>query len=128
MAISSKQVDVEIELKSLALQEGHIKPFTKALYDAKIANLAKQAYDSIYKDTQQQLTIPTFTDTEAEAGSVLNEYLKDGQWKEKCKGRDLLKALCGKNGLRYQHFRNCLVANVQAPPQPLADIMTVILG
>ena len=121
-------LDVEIELKSLALQEGHIKPFTKALYDAKIANLAKQAYDSIYKDTQQQLTIPTFTDTEAEAGSVLNEYLKDGQWKEKCKGRDLLKALCGKNGLRYQHFRNCLVANVQAPPQPLADIMTVILG
>lgn len=124
----SNSTDVETELKNLALQEGHLKPFTKALHDAKIAKIAKQAYDSIYKGNSQQLTVPMFADTEIEAKSVLNGYLKDGQWKEKCKGRDLLKAFCGRNNLKYKHFRNCLIAKVQAPPKPLADIMNIILN
>lgn len=123
----SNSIDVETELKNLALQESHLKPFTKALHDTKIAKIAKQAYDSIYKGNSQQLTVPMFADTEVEAKSVLNGYLKDSQWKEKCKGRDLLKAFCGKNGLKYQHFRNCLVAKLQAPPKALADIMDIIL-
>ena len=36
-------------------------------------------------------------------------------------------AFCGKNGLKYQHFRNCLIAKIQEPPEPLADIMNIIL-
>ncbi len=124
----NNSAEVENELKSLALQDGHFKPFTKALYDAKIAKIAKHAYDSIYKGSMPQLSVPTFKDIEAEARQILGEYIKNSQWIEKCKGRELLKAFCGKNCFKYQHFRNCLIAKLQAPPKPLIDIMNIILN
>ena len=119
-------LEIETELKNLILQDHHFKSFTKALHDAKIAKLAKEAHDSIYKGSAQQLTIPKFADTEIEAKSILNEYLEKEQWQKRCKGRDLLKAFCGKHDLKYQHFRNSLIAKMKEPPESLNEIMNTI--
>lgn len=122
----NNSTEIEAELQSLLAYDTHLKPFTSALYDAKIANLAKQAYDSIYLGHSPQLSIPTFAETETEARTSLASYIKDGTWINKCKGRDLLRAFCCKNGINYKHFRNCILSKMQNPPKPIVVIMDKI--
>lgn len=115
------------DLKELVLSATHLKPYTKALLDARLAKIAKDAHDAVFK--QQILPSPQleFREIEEEAKRALESALADDTWRAKCKGRDLLKAYCGKHGLKYKHFRNLLIARIKTPPKALADIMSHIL-
>jgi hypothetical protein len=123
--------EVARDLETLILSDQHIKPYTNAVLDAKLSTLAKKAYDSIYKGNQpnpEEKAILNFGSVEAEVRSVLQESIQKGAWREDCKGRDLLKAYCAKNGLRYEHFRNILISRLKTPPQALSAIMEKILS
>lgn len=119
--------EVSKDLQKLVLSETHLKPYTKALWDARLAKIAKDAYDAVYKQQTVSLTPQTFSEIEEEAKKVLEPAVADGTWRAKCKGRDLLKAYCGQHGLKYEHFRNLLIDRIETPPEALADIMSRIL-
>ncbi|GAG30300.1 unnamed protein product, partial [marine sediment metagenome] len=97
------------------------------LLDARIAKLAKDASDAVYKHSRLEQHRIEYSEVEEEAKKILKSSLVDDSWRSKCKGRDLLKAYCGKHGLRYEHFRNSLIARIETPPKALADIMAKIL-
>ena len=101
------------------------KPYTRALFNAKIAKLAKDAKDAVYKqkDVPLQVTILKFSEIEEEAKKVLESALANGTWPSKCKGRELLKAYCGQHGFNYEIFKNLLIVAIKTPPQALADII-----
>lgn len=117
------------DLHELILSNQHIKPYSRALMDSRLANIAKEAYDAIYKN--QALTFPTktlkFEDIEDESREFFKKALSDNSWKAKCKGRELIKAFCGKHGFNYQQFRNLLISTLEEPPNELADIIRMIL-
>ena len=117
------------DLHELLLDDHHIKPYARALMDSRLANMAKAAYDSIYKN--QSHTFPDepikFTDIEIESRELFQKALHGNTWKAKCKGRDLIKAFCGKNSINYQHFRNLLISYLEDPPEELSPIITRIL-
>lgn len=118
--------DVSKDMQKLVLSDAHLKSYTRSLLDAKLAKLAKDASDAVYRHTNtpsQQLKIPKYSEVEEEARKVLESSLVDDSWRSKCKGRDLLKAYCGQQGLKYEHFRNSLIARIETPPKALADIM-----
>jgi predicted ATPase len=122
--------EVKSGLRECVLLEPHLCPYTEAFLDAKIAKSAKEAYDAVYQRRDLSEIPPIhleFPDALDEAREVLQSALDDGTWRAKCKGRDLLKAYCGKNGLKYEHFRNLLIARIKSPPRPLAEIMDKIL-
>jgi len=122
--------EVSKDLQKLVLSEAHLKPYAKSLLDARLAKLAKDAHDAVYKHkstSSQQPKIPEYSEVEEEAKRVLESSLADGSWRSKCKGRDLLKAYCGQQGLKYEHFRNLLISRMKTPPKALADIMSHIL-
>lgn len=122
--------EVNKDLQKLVLSGTHLKPYAKSLLDARLAKLAKDAHDTVYKQKSapsQQPKIPEYSEIEEEAKKVLESSLADGSWHSKCKGRDLLKAYCGQHGLKYEHFRNSLIARIKTPPEALADIMDKIL-
>lgn len=122
--------EVSSDLQKLILSETHLKPYTKALFDARLAKIAKDAYDAVYKQQttpSTPLTIPKFSEIEGEAKEVLESAIANGTWCSECKGRDLLKAYCGQHGLKYDHFRNSLISRIKTPPNELADIMSHIL-
>jgi len=125
----TKPDEVITDLQKLVLSEAHLKPYTRALFDAKIAKLAKDAKDAMYKqkNVQLQVNIPKFSEIEEEAKKFLESALANGTWLSKCKGRDLLKAYCGQHGFKYEIFRNLLIARIETPPERLADIMRHIL-
>ena len=105
-----------------------MKPYTSALLDARLAKLAKEAYTAIYNREASHVAVPSFEQTQKEAVELMKQAIKDGTWRKKCKGRDVLKGFCGKNQLRYQHFRNCLIAKMSGAPEELVCIMNKILG
>jgi hypothetical protein len=122
--------EVGKDLKKLILSETHLKPYTRALFDARLAKIAKDAYDAVYK--QQTVpstphTIPEFSEIEEEAEEILKSAIANDTWCSECKGRDLLKAYCNQHGLRYYHFRNLLISRIKTPPKELAEIMSNIL-
>jgi predicted ATPase len=120
---------VTAELKAIVLCTGHVKPYAAAILDAKVAEAAKKAYDDVFQKTQSTASpIVTFAQAESEAEAVLKQAVNDGSWVAKCKGRDVLKIFCGKNGLRYEHLRNGIIAEMKTPPAALAEIMQQILG
>lgn len=118
-------------LQKLVLEDAHLKKYAAALQDARIARLAKEAYDSVYR-SKAGLTVQgaciEFHDVEAEAKTLLEASLLDDTWRSKCKGRELLKAYCGQLGLKYEHFRNLLISRMKTPPKALVDIMDRILA
>lgn len=119
------------DLQKLVLSEIHLKPYTKALLDARLANMAEDAYDALYNQKTGSSTLSKsleYCEVEEEAKQVLKSSLADGTWCSKCKGRDLLKAYCGQYGLKYEHFRNLLISRMKTPPKALADIMSQILA
>jgi predicted ATPase len=121
--------EVSRELQNLVRSETHLKPYAKALLDAQLAKIAKDAYDAVYKQKTAPSTPPKiqYSDIEAEAKTLLESALADDTWRTKCKGRDLLKAYCGRHRLKYEHFRNLLISRINTPPKPLMDIMSRIL-
>ena len=122
--------DVSKDLQKLVLSEAHLKPYARALLDARIAKAAKEAYDAVFQnraDSTVQSARVEFSDIEAEARAILKSTLENDTWRAKCKGRNLLKAYCGQHGLKYEHFRNLLIDRIKTPPKALADIMDHIL-
>lgn len=124
----STEQEVEEELKRLALTDQHVLPYTKAVLDAEISSAARAAHDAVWKNKLSDLSVqvPSFEDTKENCKEVLNGVLSDGTWKSRVKGRDLLKAYCSLNGLKYAHFRNSIISNIQNPPQELVNIINKI--
>jgi hypothetical protein len=109
----------------------HLKPFTKALLDAKLAGLAKRQHDAVYSKSancSEPIQRPEYSAVEREAEAILTEAIARNEWKARCKGRDLLKAYCGRLGMKYEHFRNCVSSSLSTPPPALVEIMRKILG
>jgi len=121
--------DVEADLKEIVLSPMHIKPYARAMHDARLAKRAKVAWDAVYQRTIQTIQdMPTFEQTEDDAIEVMKDALNDETWRDKCKARDVLKGLCGKYGMNYEHFRNLLISKLDAPPNGLSSIMNQILS
>jgi len=123
--------DLSDYLQVLLLRDAHIKPFTSALNDARVAQLAKRAWDAVYKREKYQhanSALPGFASLEQEAKQIMADAIRDRNWKTKCKGRDLLKAYCGEHKIRYEHFRNLVISKMKEPPAPLKAIMDKILA
>ncbi len=122
--------EVKAVLRDLVLSSTHLMAYTKALLDARKAKGAKEAYDALFQGRDPSEIPPVrieFSDVSDEARSILQSALDNNTWQAKCKGRDLLKAYCSKNGLKYEHFRNLLISRIKTPPRPLAEIMDKIL-
>jgi hypothetical protein len=122
--------DVEVTLRELVLGDQHLKPLAGALLDAYIARLANQAYDAVFQHStlpDLSIPLPTFDAALLDAKRRMESALADGTWKQKCKGREVLKAFCAKHGLKYEHFRNSVIAQLKLPPTGLAEIMSKIL-
>ena len=126
----NKKEEVTNDLKKLVLDEKHLLIYTRALIDAKLAKIAKDVIDLVYKQKKVSSAIPEFkyAEVEKEAKDILTAAIDKGIWYSECKGRDLLKAYCAKHGLKYEHFRNLLISRIDTPPEPLAEIMKSILG
>ena len=120
--------DVECLLKEIVLQDVHMNPYTKALLEARVTKLASNAQDAIFKKEIPKVEFPTFDELQKQALELMQQALKDESWREKCKGREVLKAFCSKHQLTYKHFRNCLIAKMTTPPEGLNEIMKQILG
>src|SRR5690606_25867145 len=116
------------ELKRLALDDAHLVSYTKAVLDAEIGKLAKKAHDAVFsgKSDELELKIPQFEATRKTARMQLEASVRDGTWTSKVKGRDLLKAFCARHRLKYEHFRNSLIANLGQPPEGLDQIVKKI--
>lgn len=119
------------ELKRLALTDTHLKPYAKALLDARIAQVAKQAHDAWFKKEPidlSSLVRPEFADVEQQARRNIQMALDNGTWRAKCKGRDLLRAYCYSIGKEYDSFRNILIGLFETPPEAIDTIMRQILA
>lgn len=126
---SAKQV-LEV-LRRLVLEDGHVNPYARALLDARIAVAAKKAFDHVYKKrsaSPEAIPVPNYEEIRAEVRGLFEKALEDGAWKEKCKGRALLKALCGELKVKYEHVRNVAISMLEEPPSSLQKIMKKILG
>lgn len=121
---------LKAELSVLVLSEIHIKPFTKAILDARVSKIAKEAWDSVYKGIVEKGTAfekPEFKSVENDSKELLKKSVEDGTWKSKCKGRALIRAYCSKHNIKYEHFKNLLVNRIKEPPDALKNIMDQIL-
>lgn len=121
---------VEEELKTLLVNDGHLLPYARAVFDAEVAKLAKEAWDHVYKrngDGLRGLVFPLFEDCRAEAEAKLRQSLVDGEWKRVCKGRELIKAYCKNIGINYEVFRNLLIDGLAEPPAELIAILEQIV-
>lgn len=121
--------DVEVKLKELVLTDAHIISYAKALLDARIAKLAKDMTDALYRgDPAPNTAVPTFDAIKAQAVTALRQAIDEDTWRSRCKGREVLKALAHEHGIKYTHLRNCVIAKLTDVPAGLADIMGRILG
>jgi AAA15 family ATPase/GTPase len=122
--------EVKDVLKQLVLSDAHLNAYAKALLDARIAKVAKDAYDSIYQKKPQPTCqdIPEFQEFLKNARNIMQSALNDDTWMAKCKGRDILKAYCNQHGFEYKSFRNHLISKIKTPPKELQNIMSQILG
>lgn len=120
--------EVEGSLKQLMLSDAHLNAYAGALLDARIARVARDAHDAVCKKKAVTLPRLEFDEVKVEAKKILESALADNTWRAKCKGRELLKAYCGKHGLKYEHFRNLLISRIKTPPVALIPIMDQILA
>lgn len=123
----TSSADIEGSLKQLVLEDVHINPYTRALLDARLAKVAASAQQAIYKRETPEVKIPSFEEIQSEARDIMEDALSNNTWRNKCKGRAILKGFCAKHNLNYKHFRNCLIAKMSNPPEALTDIMSKIL-
>ncbi len=123
--------EVTAFLKDLVLQEPHLNSYSGSLLNAAIADIANEIRDTVLRGQQDKWLLPerpVFSDIKERARELLENALRDDTWRAKCKGRELLRALCGELSLRYEHLRNLLISKLETPPPPLAEIMDVILS
>lgn len=119
--------EVEDCLKQLIISDAHLNAYAGALLDARLARIAKDAYDAVFKKQIVSPVQPDFHKIKEEAKRELEAALADSTWRAKCRGRELLKAYCSKHSLKYEHFRNVLISRIETPPKPLQQIMSQIL-
>lgn len=122
--------DVESALKAALTGEQHLRSLAGALLDAQIAKLADEARDAVFKNRAAPdvpTVRPTLETAMADARQRMEVALRDGTWKNKCKGREVLRTLCGMHQIKYEHFRNVLITRMKSPPRGLAEIMDQIL-
>lgn len=120
--------DVESEFQQIVLSPQHILPFAKALQDSRVAKLAKDAWDAVFKSQVPAVAgVTTFAQAEADALNEMRSAIADGTWRAKCKGREVIKGFCAKNGFVYSHFRNLVISKLPESPKELAKIMNQIL-
>jgi len=123
------EVAVATQLKSIVELDAHIRPLASAMQDARLAEAAKDAWDSVYKGGPgTAAAIPAFAQTETDARLMIKTAVADGTWKAKAKGRDVLRTFCREYGLNYEHFRNLVITKLKEPPSELAAIMAKILA
>jgi hypothetical protein len=124
----SAEPEVTQELQRLALTDQHLLPYTKAVLDAEISRMAKQAHNAVWKNQlgDLRLQIPGFDDTKTNCKNTLANAIADGTWRSRVKGQDLLKAYCSSHGLKYEHFRNSIISSMIEPPPQLLDIIKKI--
>lgn len=118
-------------LKELVFSDNHFKPCERALFDAKTAKIAKDASRAIWKNQRDfQPDKIVYSEIKKEARNKLQNAIDKDTWRAECKGRDLLKAYCGKHSLKYEIFRNIMISRISkdSPPPILADIMKNILN
>jgi AAA15 family ATPase/GTPase len=123
--------EIESTLKSLLLEDGHLLPYSKAIFDAEVSRAAKSAFDNVYKRDSgalAKMVLPEFAAIKTKAEKFLHEHITNDTWTEKAKGRDLLRAFCGKIGVKYEHFRNLLINSIKEPPASLLEIISKIKG
>lgn len=120
--------DVEAVLTRLATADAHLLPYTRAVLDAEIAKVAKKAQDAIFSGNADDIefNVPDFETTKQQAKAVIETAIKDGRWRNIVKGRDLIKAFCAELGLKYEHFRNSVMAAMKEPPKELNQIIDKI--
>ena len=64
------------------LNDVHLKPFTRALLDAKLDGLAKKAHDAVYsKSASEPVQRPEYSSVEREARAILTEAIAKNEWK-----------------------------------------------
>jgi len=118
--------DIEEKLINLLKDDHHLLPFTRAVFDAAVANKAKEAWDFVYKKDSTGLTslsFPIFDEMKKQAILRIDESIVNGSWKTTCKGRDLLKAFCSLHGFNYEQFRNLIISKLESPPRELQNII-----
>ncbi len=126
-------LDITNELKKLLTDSHHLASLGKAIYDAKIASLKNEVEKEIFQSKELEVSLkfkrPEFQVAEKEAFELMKAAIKNNTWKEKCKGRELLKAFCGKNNIEYIQFKNLLLDqfNCEKPPLSLKKIMDKII-
>jgi predicted ATPase len=122
--------DVEKKLIELLNSNGHLLPLTKAVFDATVANKAKEAWDFVYKKDSaglNNLSFPSFDTIKNHTISKIDNAVANNSWKSICKGRDLLKAFCSLHGFKYEQFRNLIISKFKSPPKGLQSIIEQIL-
>jgi hypothetical protein len=121
--------EVTAALKRLILSDYHARPYAKALHDARVAVAAKAAWDAVYRqDLHMAAPLPAFEQTLEDARALLADSIRQETWRARCKGRDVLRALCAELNLNYTHARNVIIAKLLGPPPELAAIMNQILA
>jgi AAA15 family ATPase/GTPase len=121
---------VQQKLKELLFVDTHLKPFTRAVLESKVAKTAQQAYDAVYQNidvSELDIRNHEFHKTEGEAKEILQQAVKDATWKKRCRGRALLKAYCSELNINYIHFRNLLISQLNEPPMGLQNIFDEII-
>lgn len=121
--------EIENKLKQIVLETPHIRAYAGALLDARVAEIANAARDSVFtRSSYSPPTVPTFDQVQQEALAIMQAALADGAWRRKCKGRVVLRAFCGNHSINYEHFRNSIIDRMRVPPPLLAQIMDRILA
>lgn len=118
-------------MRELVLSDAHLRPYARALLDARVAQVANAAYDAVFRTQGASaggVEHVEFVRVEGEARVLLEQSLVDGSWTAQCKGRELLKAYCGRLGLNYEHFRNLLISRLDRPPASLQAIMAAVMA
>lgn len=122
--------DVRAKLEALLLDDGHLKPYARMLFDAQ-----KAGWEKVVLEKARQKApcgtwpdVPDYSQCAQQAKARLEAAMRDDTWHRICKGRDLLKTFCGAYGITYEHFRNLLIDEMTQPPPDLAAIMQRILS
>lgn len=123
----SSPEEIETVLEDLLFDDSHLRPYAAALLQARKAKILDEAFSS--SEPEINIKLPNFDEILAEAKGDLEEAKKENSWRQICKGRELIRAFCGRFNLGpYKQFRNLLISNLESPPESLEEIMGEILG
>ncbi|WDF79105.1 AAA family ATPase [Mucilaginibacter sp. KACC 22773] len=122
--------DVTAKLHEAVMSDQHLRSYTRSLLDSQIYAQAENAKNLIFQGKFEDLKNIEkihFESLMNNSKVIMEQCLKDGSWKQKCKGRDVLKEFCRNNQLKYEQLRNALIYNIGTPPPDLAVIIREIV-